>query len=91
MSGTADNRSSQAEQGNANSASSECSGKNVVAYPQDVLLAAVTLALTLSKGRSQYEVETLINLFSLTTNNLQSILAQMLINRKVADNLETPI
>lgn len=69
--------------------SNTCFGKNVAAYPQDVLLASVTLALTLSKGRSQYEVETLINLFSLTTDNLQAILAQMLINRKTQDNLET--
>lgn len=64
---------------------------NVVAYPQDVLLASVTLALTLSQGRSQYEIETLINLFSLTTDNLQAILAQMLINRKVQADLETII
>ncbi|MFV0497320.1 MAG: hypothetical protein ACK5L0_03990 [Candidatus Fimivivens sp.] len=64
---------------------------NVAAYPQDVLLASVTLALTLTQGRSQYEVETLINLFSLTTDNLQAILAQMLINRKVQTDLETMI
>ena len=66
-------------------------GQNVVACPQDVLLAAVTLALTLSKGRSQYEIETLINLLSLTTDNLQAILAQILINRKVQDELDIPI
>ena len=56
--------------------------KNVVAAPQDVVLAATTLALTISRDRSQYEIETLINLFSLTTNNLQAILAQILINGK---------
>ena len=62
--------------------------KNVIAAPQDLLLAAATLALTVSKGRSQYEIETLINLFSLTTNNLQSILAQILINNKTPDEFE---
>lgn len=66
-------------------------GNNITACPQDVLLAAATLALTLSQGRSQYEVETLINLLSLTTDNLQAILAQILINRKVSDEFEVPI
>ncbi|HWP50952.1 MAG TPA: hypothetical protein VN626_04555 [Clostridia bacterium] len=81
-----------AQQANkAHSKSNFCGGQNVVAYPQDVLLASVTLALTLTQGRSQYEVETLINLFSLTTDNLQAILAQMLINRKVQADLETII
>ncbi len=81
-----------AQQANkAHSKSNTCAGHNVVAYPQDVLLASVTLALTLTQGRSQYEVETLINLFSLTTDNLQAILAQMLINRKVQADLETII
>lgn len=74
-------------------ANSSCGrgGNQVVAYPQDVVLAATSLALALTKGRSQYEIETLINLFSLTTNNLQSILAQVLINKKVQDYLETPL
>ena len=65
--------------------------KNVIAAPQDVLLAAATLALTLSKGRSQYEIETLINLFSLTTDNLQALLAQILINKKSPDNIESEL
>lgn len=72
-------------------ASSGCGAKNIPAYPQEVVLAAATLALALSKGRSQYEIETLINLFSLTTNNLQTILAQILINKKTQDILETVI
>lgn len=81
-----------AQQANkAHSKSHPHPGQNVVAYPQDVLLASVTLALTLSQGRSQYEIETLINLFSLTTDNLQAILTQMLINRKVQADLETII
>lgn len=87
-----DEQQQQAEQQQAEQQARQqnnCRQNNVAAYPQDVLLAAVTLALTLSKGRSQYEIETLINLFSLTTNNLQAILAQILINRKVTDNLET--
>jgi len=62
--------------------------KNIAAAPQDVVLAAATLALTISKGRSQYEIETLINLFSLTTDNLQAILAQILINRKIPEDFE---
>ena len=65
--------------------------KRVISYPQDILLASTTLALTLSKGRTQHEIETLINLFSLTTNNLQSILAQTLINNRASDNFETLI
>lgn len=63
--------------------------KNIIAAPQDVVLAAATLALTVSKGRSQYEIETLINLFSLTTDNLQALLAQILINRKDPDETES--
>ena len=65
--------------------------QNVIAAPQDLLLAAATLALTLSKGRSQYEIETLINLFSLTTDNLQALLAQILINKKSPDNIESEL
>ncbi len=79
------------EANKAHSKSNTCANQNVLAYPQDLLLASVTLALTLTQGRSQYEVETLINLFSLTTDNLQAILAQMLINRKVQADLETII
>lgn len=71
--------------------SANCSQKNIPAYPQEVVLAAATLSLALSNGRSQYEIETLINLFSLTTNNLQAILAQILINKKTQDILETLI
>lgn len=79
------------EANKAHSKSNNCANQNVLAYPQDLLLASVTLALTLTQGRNQYEVETLINLFSLTTDNLQAILAQMLINRKVQADLETII
>ena len=61
------------------------------ACAQEVILAAASLALALSKGRTQYEIETLINLFSLTTSNLQSILAQGLIDQKTRDYLETPL
>ena len=65
--------------------------KQVIAAPQDLVLAAATLALAVSKDRSQYEIETLINLFSLTTDNLQAILAQKLINRKSPENLDSDI
>ena len=51
----------------------------------------LTLALTLSQGRNRYEVETLINLLSLTTSTMQAILAQMLINDRYADDLEIQI
>ena len=68
-----------------------CRAQRVVAPPQDVVLASTSLALALTKGRSQYEIETLINLFSLTTDNLQAILAQVLINNKVQNYLETNI
>ncbi|MBS1381220.1 MAG: hypothetical protein SOX80_00025 [Candidatus Fimivivens sp.] len=81
----------QQGQGSQGTGKNGCCGNSVVAYPQDVVLAATSLALALSKGRSQYEIETLINLFSLTTNNLQAILAQILINKKVQDYLETPL
>ncbi|MEG2174791.1 MAG: hypothetical protein RR135_04830 [Oscillospiraceae bacterium] len=77
--------------GSSGSKNSSNSCKPMVANPQDVLLASVTLALALTKGRSQYEVETLINLLSLTTDNLQAVLAQMLINKKGNDQLEAII
>lgn|GEM_PF-5784817 len=61
------------------------------ASPQDVVLAAATLSLSLSAGRSRYEVETLINLLSLTTSNLQAVLAQMLIADRYDTELEVPL
>ncbi len=92
---TADQQTQNSQQGTqqgSGATATNCKyGRNVVAYPQDVVLAATSLALAITKGRSQYEIETLINLFSLTTNNLQSILAQILINEKVQDILETPL
>jgi len=59
--------------------------------PRDIVLAAATLALTLTEGRSRCEVETLINLFSHTTNTLQTILAQRLINERYTDNLNVDV
>ena len=76
---------------NSNENKKRQKSSNVIACPQDVVLTAATLALTLSKGRSQYEIETLINLLSLTTDNLQAILAQLLINRKVSDEFEISV
>lgn len=67
-----------------------CKGRRSAA-PQDIVLASTTLALTLSQGRNRYEVETLINLLSLTTSTMQAILAQMLINGRYADDLEIQI
>ena len=46
-------------------------------------------ARALTKGKSQLEVETMINLFSLTTDNLRSILTQMLICKRTPDVFET--
>ncbi len=56
--------------------------KRIIVDPKDVVLASTTLALALSQGRSPCEIETLINLFALTKDNLQAILAQILINEK---------
>ncbi len=61
------------------------------ASPQDGVLAAATLSLSLSAGRSRYEIETLINLLSLTTSNLQAVLAQLLIADRYAAELEVPL
>lgn len=61
---------------------------SIVANPQDVLLASVSLALALTENRSQREIETLVNLFSLTTDNLKGILAQKLINDKRPADLD---
>lgn len=59
--------------------------------PQELILSAATLTLLLAEGRSRYEVETLINLLSLTTRNLQSVLTQILINEKTPDILDIGI
>ena len=61
------------------------------ASPQDVVLAAATLSLSLSAGRSRYEIETLINLLSLTTSNLQAVLAQLLIAERYDTELQVPL
>ncbi len=75
----------------ASDSSGSCGQKRIAAQPQDVVLAATTLALTLSKGRNRYEIETLINLLALTNNTLQAILAQILINNRYTDDLEIEI
>ena len=59
------------------------------ATPQEIVLAAAARSLALTKGKSQLEVETMINLFSLTTDNLRSILTQMLICKRTPDVFET--
>ena len=64
---------------------------NIPADPNDILLAAVTVALALAKGRSQYEIETLINLNMMITNNLQAYLRQMAVNEDNAENTEIDI
>ena len=59
--------------------------------PRDIVLASATLALTLTEGRSRCEIETLINLFSHTTNTLQTVLAQRLINERDTDRLNVDL
>ena len=71
--------------------SKHTSSKSCCTNPRDIVLAATTLALTLTEGRSRCEVETLINLFSFTTNTLQAILAQRLINERYTDNLNVDL
>lgn len=71
--------------------SNKACNSNIPANPNDILFAALTIALAVSSGRSRYEVETLINLSSLVTNNLQTILRQMIINDNNVDNLDINI
>lgn len=62
-----------------------------IAPPEEILLTATTLALSLARGRDRYEIETLINLISLTNDQLQSILAQLLINERANTELQQSI
>ncbi len=61
------------------------------ANPNDVLLASVTIAMAISKGRSKYEIETLINLSNMITYNLQAYLRQIAINNDCASDLDLDI
>lgn len=61
------------------------------ANPNDILLASVTIAVAISKGRSRYEIETLINLTSMITNNLQAYLRQLAINSECTDDLDIDV
>ena len=61
------------------------------ANPNDILLASVTIAVAISKGRSRYEIETLINLTTMITNNLQAYLRQIAINNDCADDLDLDV
>ncbi|MEG2144405.1 MAG: hypothetical protein RRY40_03640 [Oscillospiraceae bacterium] len=88
---TQNNQNSQKSQSNQNCQNNLGYQSNILANPHDILLAALTISLALSAGRSRYEVETLINLCSLVTDNLQSALAQMIINDKAANLLEVKI
>ena len=64
---------------------------NIPADPNDILLASVTIALALTKGRSPCEIETLINLTTQVTNNLNSYLRQIAINEDNAEELQLDI
>ena len=64
---------------------------DIPADPNDILLAAVTIALALTKGRSRYEIETLINLTEMIKCNLESYLRQTAINEDLAENLNLEI
>lgn len=59
--------------------------------PQEIVLAAATIALTLSQGRTINDIETVINLLNLTTANLRSILVQKVINNKINVELDITI
>lgn len=51
------------------------------ADPEEVVLAAAAIALTVAKGKSIDDLQTLINLFSTATSLLDTILKQRLINK----------
>lgn len=53
-----------------------------VAGEQEITLAATAIALSVTRGKTLRQVETLVNLFSLTTDLLQAILTQRSINRR---------
>ncbi len=48
---------------------------------EDIVGLASILALSLGKDKTRRDLETLVNLFSLTTTNLRSMLSQRAINR----------
>ncbi len=53
-----------------------------VLTPEQLVSAAVTIALATSQGKNQQELETLINLFNLVSDVLDAILAQRAIVNK---------
>ncbi len=59
--------------------------------PEQLVTAAVTIALATSQGKTQQELETLINLFNLVSDILDAILAQRAIVNKtliVTENVD---
>lgn len=62
-----------------------------VLTPEQLVTAAVTIALATSQGKTQQELETLINLFNLVSDILDAILAQRAIVNKtliVTENVD---
>jgi len=51
------------------------------ADPDEVVLAAAAIAITVARGKNIDELQTLINLFSTATSLLDTILKQRLINK----------
>ncbi len=51
------------------------------ASPEELVLAAAAIAITVSRDKSIDELQTLLNLFSTTADLLDSILKQRLINK----------
>ncbi len=51
-------------------------------YPGELLTLSATLAVAIATDLTDEEIETVINFFNLTTNNLVSALQQRTINKK---------
>ena len=67
----------------------QCKGKDK--QKEQLVTAAVTIALAPSQGKTQQELETLINLFNLVSDILDAILAQRAIVNKtliVTENVD---
>lgn len=55
--------------------------RHAPASPEELVLAAAAIALTVCKDKTIDELQTLLNLFSTTTDLIDSILKQRLINK----------
>lgn len=55
--------------------------RNCPANPEEVVLAATAIAITLTKNKTLEEIQTLLNLFTTTSCLIDSVLKQRLINK----------